>query len=162
MKLYIVRHGEAGAASGGAERALTPTGHQQAQRAGQLLQAERPQLLLFSPKLRARQTAEELQSICTGIPATATDSLLPGATTSDVVSSLEEAQAAGNERVILASHLPLVAELTAWLLTGDSKDYALPGYPPASVVALQLDLVGPAAAQLLWYAFSPDFEKRTH
>lgn len=126
------------------------------------MQAEQPQLLLFSPKLRARQTAEEVQSLCVGIAATGTDSLRPSAAISDVHKLLEEAQAAGNERVILASHLPLVAELTAWLLTGDRGDYALPGYPPAGLVALQLDVVGPAAAQLLWYAFTPDFEKRTH
>jgi phosphohistidine phosphatase SixA len=55
MKLFIVRHGEAEAVSSSGERGLTSNGLEQAQRVGQLLSSESPELLLYSPKLRARQ-----------------------------------------------------------------------------------------------------------
>jgi phosphohistidine phosphatase len=159
MKVYILRHAEAGAASTDGERPLTALGLEQARKAGQLLQPEQAQRLLFSPKLRTRQTAEQVLSVCTGLTSSPTQSLLPPSTEDDVAADLEAAQASGDSSVILVSHLPMVAELTGWLSTGDRADYPLPGYPPAGIVALQMDFIGPGAARLLWYAFPPDFEK---
>ena len=160
MKVYVLRHGEAGAAATDGERELTPAGLEQARKAGHLFQPEQAQLLLFSPRLRTRQTADQVLSVCAGLPSSARQSLLPPSTVDDVAADLEAAQAAGDNSLILVSHLPLVAELAGWLLTGDRADYRLPGYPPAGIVALEMDDVGPGAARLLWYAFSPDFEKR--
>jgi len=64
MELLVIRHGKAeGCVLGGdGERALVSKGYAQAKRLGRLLkQAERlPMIVLTSPLLRARQTAETL------------------------------------------------------------------------------------------------------
>jgi phosphohistidine phosphatase len=160
MKVYILRHGEAGTAASDGERALTSKGLEQALQAGRLLQSEQAQRLLYSPKLRTRQTAEQVLSLAPELSSQESLNLVPPATLADVAAELEILQEAGVERVILVSHLPMVAELTAWLTHGDSSEYSFPGYPPAGIVALDMDYVGAAAANFLWYAFPPNFEQR--
>ncbi|MGJ8672586.1 SixA phosphatase family protein [Rubritalea sp.] len=65
MRLYVIRHAKAmdyGNASSGGERALTADGQTQASRIGDyfLGNSEKPELVLTSPILRAKQTAEIL------------------------------------------------------------------------------------------------------
>jgi phosphohistidine phosphatase len=161
VKLYIVRHGEASAATGaGDEPGLTATGLEQAKQAGQLLFAEDPALLLHSPKLRARQTAQQISALCTAAVSQEAGSLLPSATAYDVAATLEVIESEGVEAVVLVSHLPLVAELVAWFVDGDPAASRLPGYSPAGIVALELKYIGPQEARLLWYAFAPEFDKK--
>jgi phosphohistidine phosphatase len=63
MELIILRHGTAEefSADGDAGRALVPEGHEQARRAGALLKAAgiKPDLVLTSPLVRARETAAD-------------------------------------------------------------------------------------------------------
>ncbi len=158
MKLYIVRHGDASAAGSGGERPLTELGLEKAAAAGQLLAAEQPQRVLYSPKLRTRQTAEAIVTACGGIVSAEEQSLLPPSTADDVCAAVEES---GAERIVLVSHMPLVAELVAWFTRGESRDYALPGFPPAGVVALDMNYTGAAEAELEWYAFPPAYGKVT-
>lgn len=161
MKLYIVRHGEASVASGsGDEPGLTATGLEQARLAGQLLFAEDPGLLLHSPKLRARQTAQQILALCPDAASQEADCLLPPATAYDVAGALEVVESQGVKAVVLVSHLPLVAELAGWFVHGDPADARLPGYTPAGIVALDMKYVGPQEARLLWYAFAPEFDKK--
>jgi phosphohistidine phosphatase len=162
MKVFILRHGEAGTAATDRERELTPKGIEQALQAGLLLEHEGAQTLLYSPKARTRQTAEQVASLCAQLPCQESLSLLPPATVDDITAVLEELEEAGTTAVILVSHIPLVAQLAGWLMNGDTSAYTLPGYPPASIVALEMEQVGPGAGNLLWYALSPDFEKRRH
>lgn len=162
MKVFILRHAEAGRAARDRDRELTPKGFEQALQAGLLLKPESAQTLLYSPKTRTRQTAEQVALLCPQLACQESLSLLPPATVEDTAAVLEGLQDAGNEAVILVSHIPLVAQLVGWLMNGDTSAYELPGYPPASIVALEMEHVGPAAAKLLWYALSPDFQKRKY
>ena len=162
MKLYIVRHGDASAAGSGGERPLTELGLEKAAAAGQLLAAEQPQRVLYSPKLRTRQTAEAIVTACGGIASVEEESLLPPSSAYDVCAAVEES---GADNIVLVSHMPLVAELVAWFTRGESRsesrDYALPGFPPAGVVALDMNYTGAAEAELEWYAFPPAYGKVT-
>jgi phosphohistidine phosphatase len=161
VKLYIVRHGEASAATGsGDEPGLTATGLEQAKQAGQLLFAEDPGLLLHSPKLRARQTAQQILALCPAATSQEAGCLLPSATAYDVAGVLEVVEAEGVESVVLVSHLPLVAELVGWFVDGDPSESRLPGYTPAGIVALDTRYIGPQEARLLWYAFAPEFDRK--
>jgi phosphohistidine phosphatase len=163
VRLYIVRHGEASAATGsGDEPGLTATGLEQARLAGQLLFAEDPGLLLHSPKLRAWQTAQQIHALCPAATSQEVGCLLPSATAYDVMAALEVVESQGVEAIVLVSHLPLVAELVGWFVHGDLADSRLPGFTPAGVVALELKYIGPEEGRLLWYALAPEFDKKKH
>ena len=162
MRVYVVRHGEAAIIGGGLERELTPAGVEGAQRAGQLLFAEDPQLLLYSPRLRTTQTARQIESMCHGLEIQESEAVLPPSGCYEVAAVLEEAEARGLNKVVLVSHMPLVAELVAWFLTGSTREYHLPGFPEAGVVCLDMDWIGFEQASLAWYAFPPQFEQKPY
>ncbi len=159
MRFYIVRHGDA--ESRGGERELTVRGFEETLRAGQLLAAEAPDALYFSPKMRTRQTADQLLKHLSLDAGSDDHRLLPPAGPADVASILEACQARGEERVVLVSHMPMVAQLVGWFSTGDPRSYSLPGFPEAGVVAMQCEVVGQGCCDLLWYAFPPGFERKS-
>ncbi len=158
MRVYVVRHGDAAPPPGGGERALTDHGTQDANDAGRLLAAESFDYLLCSPKLRTRQTRDCILSVAgevLGDVGSREDlSLLPPSTEQSVVDAIE---GCGGQSVVLVSHLPLVAELVGWFVTGERGFYPLPGFPPAGIVALDMDIVGQGMATLAWHAFPPEF-----
>ncbi|MEP5765641.1 MAG: phosphohistidine phosphatase SixA [Halieaceae bacterium] len=156
MRLFIVRHGEAASAVEG-ERPLTENGRGQARAVADLLTRESLEHVLFSPKLRTRQTAAAILESCTAASGQEEPALLPPATPADVVRAIE---ACGAERVALVSHLPWVAELVGWFTSGDTRDYRLPGFPPSGVVALRMEAVGQGQAILEWHAFPPEHEPK--
>jgi ABC-type glutathione transport system ATPase component len=82
MKVVLVRHAEAAPGDPDELRALTPAGHEQARRLGEQLRAEgiRPDAVLTSPLLRARETGADLGF---GEPEPV-DELSPGATAEDL------------------------------------------------------------------------------
>ena len=84
-------------------------------------------------------------------------SLLPPTTEQSVADAIERC---GGQSVVLVSHLPLVAELVGWFTTGDPRDYRLMGYPPAGIVALDMDVVGQGMASQAWHAFPPEFNQQ--
>ena len=65
MRLYLVRHAEAAPGEPDELRALTPHGREQARELGALLAADsvRPQIVLTSPLLRARETDTALGAV---------------------------------------------------------------------------------------------------
>ncbi|MEE4192106.1 MAG: histidine phosphatase family protein [Halieaceae bacterium] len=157
MRVYVVRHGDAAPPPGGGERALTDHGFQDSHDAGRLLATEGFDFLLYSPKLRTRQTRDCILSVAGDIASREELSLLPPTTEQSVVDSIE---ACGGESVVLVSHLPLVAELVGWFTTGDPRDYRLMGFPPAGIVALDMDVAGQGMASQAWHAFPPEFVKQ--
>src|SRR5438552_12327469 len=88
MRLYIVRHAEAAPGSPDELRALTPEGHEQARALGRRLREEgvRPDAILTSPLLRARETAKDL-GLGDSEPH---ERLAPGATPDDVRAAVAE------------------------------------------------------------------------
>jgi phosphohistidine phosphatase len=157
MRVYIVRHGDAVTPPDGGERALTARGEREADAAGQLLASEGFDYLLYSPKLRTRQTALRIVDAVGDVGSREDPSLLPPATGNDVAAAIDRV---GVQSLVLVSHLPLVAELVGWFVTGDSRDYPLPGFPTAGVVTLDMDIAGQGMASLAWHAFPPDFTQR--
>jgi phosphohistidine phosphatase len=127
MKVVLVRHAEAAPGDPDELRALTPAGHEQARQLGEQLRAEgiRPDAVLTSPLLRARETAAGLGF---GEPEPL-EELSPGATADDVKSAI----AGRGETVIVVGHQPDCGQITAALRGG-----AEPPFPTASAQIIEL------------------------
>lgn len=130
MRLYLVRHAEAAPGEPDELRALTPEGRRAAHALGEQLAAEgvRPDAIISSPLLRARETAAELARATGGAP-TADERLAFGATAAGV---LEAAEGKG-ETVVAVGHQPDCGRIAAEL--GDGVE---PPFPPAGMVVLDV------------------------
>lgn len=118
MKLILLRHGKAedSHADGDFSRALVEKGRQQARRAAKLLQAagRLPDIVLTSPLVRARQTAEEFCQTA-GIPgATIQGWLACGMTPENALTEL--AAFKDFKRVAIVGHEPDFSGLIEWIL----------------------------------------------
>ena len=132
MRLYVVRHAEAERGDGSADelRRLTPAGREQARQLGRLLAADgvRPDAVLTSPLLRARETGEELAS-ATGSTAEPDERLAPGATAADVLDVVTGRGAT----VVVVGHQPDCGRIAAGL-SGQPE----PAFPAGAMVALDV------------------------
>ena len=127
MRLYIVRHAEAAPGSPDELRTLTTEGHEQARALGRRLRDEgvRPDAILTSPLLRARETAKDL-----GLGESEPDErLAPGATADDVRATI----AGRGATVVVVGHQPDCGRVAA-AFTGGPE----PAFPAAGVVAVEL------------------------
>ena len=131
MELYILRHGDAvdrvtGGYTRDEERPLTEQGREEARLAGSALAAlgVRPDLLLTSPLVRARQTAE---LVAEAVPPRRgpleSAALAPGGRPEAVLAALREA--GGARAALLVGHMPDLGELVGWLVWGQ-PDLAVP------------------------------------
>jgi phosphohistidine phosphatase len=127
MKVVLVRHAEAAPGDPDELRALTPEGHEQARRLGRQLRAEgvRPDAVVTSPLLRARETAAEL-GFGESEPL---DELGPGATAEDVRAAVE----GRGETVVIVGHEPDCSRITAALRGGAERPF-----PTASAQIIEL------------------------
>lgn len=130
MRLYLVRHAEAASGSPDGLRPLTAAGREQARALGVQLrdQGVRPDAILTSPLLRARETGELLGREL-GVVPVADDRLAPGATTF----ALTEAVGGRGETVVAVGHQPDCSRIVA-ALTGEPE----PRFPPATAVAITI------------------------
>ena len=137
MRLYLCRHAQAAAGEPDELRGLTPAGVEQARSRGASLASSEPPpaLVLSSPLLRARQTAEEISGAA-GCPVLVDDRLGPGATAEALLAAVGAAAESLREQadgaVATVGHQPDCSEI-ALALTG--RD---PGFPAAGVVAVDL------------------------
>jgi phosphohistidine phosphatase len=127
MKLVLIRHADAAPGDPDELRALTPEGHEQARRLGEQLRSDgvRPDAVLSSPLLRARQTASDLGF---GAPE-AVELLAPGAGEAEV----RDAIAGRGETVVVVAHQPDCSRVAAALSGGPE-----PAFPPAGVQIIEL------------------------
>ena len=127
MRLVLIRHAEAAPGEPDELRALTPEGHEQARRLGDRLRADgiKPDAVLSSPLLRARETAADLGF---GNPEPR-DELGPGTTVAEVRATV----AGKGETVVVVGHQPDCSEIAAALSGGPE-----PKFPPAGVQILEL------------------------
>jgi phosphohistidine phosphatase SixA len=129
VRLYLVRHAEAARGEPDDLRPLTRAGREAARALGARLTAEgvRPDAVLTSPLLRARETATELGRAlgCEPVPD---ERLAPGATAESV-----RAAVAGRTEVVVVGHQPDCGEIAAELGRG-----AAPDFPPAGFAVLEL------------------------
>jgi phosphohistidine phosphatase len=130
VQLYIVRHAEAAEGEPDELRPLTAEGRRAARRLGERLAADgvRPDAVLTSPLLRARETGAELARP-TGIEPEPDERLAPGATAEDV-----RAVADGRgETVVVVGHQPDCGRIAAALTGGEE-----PRFAPAAMLAIEL------------------------
>jgi phosphohistidine phosphatase len=130
VRLYLVRHAEAASGEPDDLRPLTPSGREAARALGARLAAEgaRPDLVLSSPLLRARETAAELCRVlaCAAEPD---ERLAPGATAEGVRAAI----AGRGEQVVVIGHQSDCGQIAAELSGGPK-----PAFPPAGVAVLEL------------------------
>ena len=131
MRLFLVRHAEAAPGEPDELRPLTPAGRAAARALGERLATERPTLVVSSPLLRARETAEQIARAADA-PQETDDRLAPGATADD----LKAAVADRGETVVAVGHQPDCSVIYL-ALAGDDVDFA-----PGAVRELHLDDVG--------------------
>lgn len=125
MKLWLLRHGEAGPYQPkDAERQLTPQGIWETQQSAQHLRNQPISILLVSPYVRAQQTAQHL---CSALnyqgPLETVDWITPESSTEEALQHLEAY--AAYEHLLLVTHQPFVGELGGLLVHGHRQD-ALP------------------------------------
>jgi phosphohistidine phosphatase len=131
VRLFVIRHADAAPGEPDELRSLTREGRAQAQALGEQLAVAgvRPDTILTSPLLRARETGDALAAAL-GCASEASDALAPGATAEGV-----RAEATGRgETVVVVGHQPDCGRIAAAL--GDGSE---PVFPPAGVAELHLD-----------------------
>jgi phosphohistidine phosphatase len=130
MRLLLVRHADALPGDPDEVRRLSPDGRAAAQALGKRLAEEgvRPNAILTSPLLRARETGDALAAAL-GCAAEPSEALAPGAT----AASVEKAVAGRGQTVIVVGHQPDCGRIAAALADGTE-----PRFPPAGMVELQL------------------------
>ena len=131
MQLYLVRHAEAASGEPDELRPLTAEGREAARELGRRLAAEgvRPDAVLTSPLLRARETAAELAR-ATGVDPEPDERLAPGASAEGVRAAADER---GGGTVVVVGHQPDCGRIAA-MLTGGPE----PAFPPGGVLAIDL------------------------
>jgi phosphohistidine phosphatase len=130
LRLFVIRHAEAESGEPDELRRLSPEGREQARELGKRLAAEgvRPDAILTSPLLRARETGEALAAEI-GAESESSEALAPGATAAGVRTAVE----GRGETVLVVGHQPDCGQIAAEL--GDGAE---PRFPPAGIVELQL------------------------
>lgn len=127
MKLYLVRHGIAIDRIGGEvkndfQRHLTAEGHEETKLVAQALKkmGVRPDLLVSSPLVRARQTAEIFRDVLAQgkLDLTVNDLLAPGGNKGTLLASLKTKNA---EEIMFFGHEPDMTYLAQALLLLDSE-----------------------------------------
>jgi phosphohistidine phosphatase SixA len=118
MRLFLVRHAEAAPGEPDELRPLTPAGRAVARDLGERLASERPDAVVSSPLLRARETAEQIARAA-GLTAEADERLAPGATAEDVQAAI----AGRGDMVIAVGHQPDCSAIVL-ALTGREREFA--------------------------------------
>jgi phosphohistidine phosphatase SixA len=130
VRVYLVRHAEAAPGKPDDLRPLTSAGRAAARDLGIRLAEDgaRPDAVLSSPLLRARETAEELARAL-GCEPESDDRLAPGAT----AASLSDAVAGRGDEVVVVGHQPDCGLIAAEISGGEP-----PRFPPAGLAVLEL------------------------
>jgi phosphohistidine phosphatase len=127
MRLIVVRHAEAAPGDPDELRPLTPAGQGAARALGERLAGEQIDVIVTSPLLRARETAEAIAR-STRAPVEVDERLAPGAT----AAATREAVAGKGETVVTVGHQPDCSEIVLEL-TGREQRFA-----PASFAEVEL------------------------
>ncbi len=159
MKIYLVRHGIAAERLGGAvlndsQRPLTDEGKAETRQVAQGLKrlGAEPTLLVASPLVRARQTAEIFADVLTAKEEIKIcDALAPGGSSSNLYKFLRQLNLA--EEIALFGHEPDIGRLTATLLwAGPELD--LP-FKKAGVARVDVQDLPPTSPGILKWFLTP-------
>jgi len=123
MDILLVQHGEAVPEAQDPQRPLNGAGRAAVEKLARVLvRLElRPALIICSPKLRSRQTAEIIQQILGLDPSVLLESeaFVPGGTVSGMIAELEKIY--GRSPVLVAGHLPSLGKLAGHLVAGEDR-----------------------------------------
>lgn len=136
MRLWVIRHAEAVRSSrlDDAERPLSANGRKQAERLAHYLARRTTNgLIMTSPILRARSTAEAIHAAQPASTLRTVEALSTSGSAREVIDELR--RSAPND-VVLVSHEPLTSQLVARLAAGD--DHLRIQFSPATAVLLEL------------------------
>ncbi len=130
MRVYLCRHAKAAPGEPDDTRELTAKGHDQAAALGERLAGARvpPAVVLASPLVRARQTAQAIAT-ATGAPLEIEPRLSPGATVDDLRAALADRPSP----VAAVGHQPDCSEIALAVMGSD------PGFAPGAMAELELD-----------------------
>jgi phosphohistidine phosphatase len=130
VRLYLVRHADAAPGEPDDLRPLTSHGREQARELGRRLVSEAgaEAVVLTSPLLRARETADEIARSL-GTQAVVDERLAPGMS----VSSLLAATADRGPRVVVVGHQPDCGRVAGSLTGGEE-----PPFPKAGMVVIDV------------------------
>jgi phosphohistidine phosphatase len=130
VQLVIVRHADAASGEPDELRPLTPEGRVTARALGQRLAEDgiRPDAVLTSPLLRARETAQEIARPA-GVEPEPDERLAPGATAEGVCAAAEER----GQTVVVVGHQPDCSRIAAALTGGEE-----PAFPPGAMLSIEL------------------------
>jgi phosphohistidine phosphatase len=158
MNLYVVRHSEAEKIGGSIQsdtgRPLTQKGEADARMVGMLLKELDPhvELILSSPYLRARQTAE---SVAAGFPrppvVRETENLSPGFRPKALLQELHSLSP--DHSVAVIGHQPDLSVLLAYLIEGESAGSI--AMAPSAIAKITFE-AGPTSDAVLQWLFSPE------
>jgi phosphohistidine phosphatase len=168
MIVTIWRHGEAGEAFADRRRELTGSGRddigfgcQQFHLACAGRNMPAPDLILHSPWVRTRQTAELIASAFAHATIRPEEALRPGSEPAAVDAALDacmESQlksAACPQHVVLVSHQPLVSRLVDNYL---GETGSVPPLSPGGLATLELDVAATDGGRLRFWALPPEYE----
>jgi phosphohistidine phosphatase SixA len=127
VRLFVVRHAEAAPGDPDAMRPLTPAGRGVARSVGEQLAREKPDAVLCSPLLRARETAAPIARAA-GVELEPDERLAPGTTAAHV----REAVEGRGGTVVVVGHQPDCSEIVLELSGREVK------FEPGAVVEVEL------------------------
>lgn len=151
MEIYLMQHGPSSAKDVDPEESLTPEGEAQIVAAGRALKKMgiRLDVIVSSTKKRAWQTAkivaEQLRFQSEKIVQT--DLLKPMAAPEESIRFLKQYE--GAKAILVAGHLPSLAEIASMLLTGGSK--ATIQFERGGIGRIDVDALPTHQGRLRWY-----------
>lgn len=120
MNLYVLRHGEAVESPyyHDTQRPLTDLGKRQVLRTAQVLRREKKpvELILTSPLVRARETAEIVHQQIPSASVLTIEALVPGGNLRDLLAAINGHKA---EALLMVGHEPQLSALISVLTAGD-------------------------------------------
>ena len=142
MHIYIMRHGQAEMMGhSDADRALTPSGRLESEMMASYLAEQNISFdaVLLSPYLRAQQTWQSVFPYFTAVANVQTlPFLTPGGSARKSVNEIIALQAAGVQRLLIVSHLPLVGYIIGELV----PEAGVPAFSASAVGIVELDNSG--------------------
>ena len=135
MNFYLMRHGEALAASENPQRPLSPEGRRNVEELARLALARDVEVsaIYHSGILRAKETAEILAGYLVPVGSVAEHAgLLPEDDPAIVKGELE----AATDSILLVGHLPFMSRLAGLLVNGDPERPAAEFFPATLVCCI--------------------------
>ena len=155
MEIYLMQHGPNLSKDEDLEESLSPEGEVQVSKAAQAIKKMDLafDVIIASPKKRSQQTAA-LVAKAVGFPVDSiveTEKVKAMTPAEETIRYLEEFQ--GKQSVLIAGHLPSLAEVASFLLTSGSK--ATIQFERGGIGRIDVESLPTSEGKLRWY-LTPD------